>query len=233
MTQFILDFPRRAAFGRADFMAADSNAAALGWIDRWPNWPSGVLVLHGPAGSGKTHLAHLWRERASAVIVSGETLHPAALPRILDESHYRIAIDDGDRAPELALLHLYNACLEGHGSVLITARLPPGSWRIALGDLRSRLRAALAVAIGAPDDTLLGAVLIKHFADRQMRVAPEMITFLIAHMDRSFGAAAEITARLDAMALSSKRPITHALARRVLAERGDQPLPPGSDSAVT
>jgi chromosomal replication initiation ATPase DnaA len=231
--QYILDFPHRTAFGRSDFLVADSNAAALGWIDRWPSWPSGVLMLHGQAGSGKTHLVHLWRERASALIVSGEVLHAAALPCILDQSRHRIAIDDADRAPELALLHLYNSCLEGRGSVLITARLPPGSWKIALRDLRSRLRAALAVAIGAPDDTLLGAVLIKHFADRQIRVAPEVITFLIAHMDRSFGAAAEIAARLDAMALSGKCPITNALARRVLAECGDQPLLPGSDSAVT
>ena len=232
-SQLTIDFPRRTAFGRPDFLVADGNAAALAWIDRWPGWPSGVLVLHGPPGCGKTHLAHLWRDRASAVIVAAEELEVEGLPRLLDKSGYRIAVDNADFAPELALLHLYNFCLEGRGSLLITARLPPGLWKIALGDLRSRLCAAFSVGIGAPSDALLGGVLMKHFGDHQIRVAPGVIAFLIAHMDRSFAAAAEIAARLDAMALSGKRAITVRLARRALDEWVDQPLPAGSASTVT
>jgi chromosomal replication initiation ATPase DnaA len=233
MTQLTFDFPRHTTLGRSDFLTADSNVAALAWIERWPDWPSGVIVLHGPAGSGKTHLAHLWRDRASAVIVSTERLQMTAPPRLLDESGHRIAIDDADRAPELALLHLYNFCRESRGSMLLTARLPPSSWKISLRDLRSRLRAAFTVEIGPPGDALLGGVLIKLFADRQIRIAPEVITFLMARMDRSFATAAEIAARLDVLALRGRRAITIPLARKVLADVGDQLLPPDSDSAVT
>src|SRR5207244_4295451 len=175
MIQLSLDLPYRTALGRSDFLVSDSNATAVGWIDRWPDWPSGVLMLHGPPGCGKTHLVHLWRDRTPAVILPGEALAEARLPHLLAESRHRIAIDDADRAPERALLHLHNSCLECRGSLLITARRPPGSWTVALGDLRSRLRAALAVGIGVPDDALLSGVLIKHFADRQLRVAPEVI----------------------------------------------------------
>ena len=124
---------------------------------------SAALLLHGPPGCGKTHLAHLWCERASATLVAGQNLTPASLPRLLEENPYRIAVDDADRAAERCLLHLYNSCLERRGSLLITARQAPGLWEVALADLRSRLRATPAVAIAAPEDALLGAVLCQAF----------------------------------------------------------------------
>jgi chromosomal replication initiation ATPase DnaA len=233
MTQLALDLPRRTAFGRSDFMVSDSNVAAVERIDRWPDWPSAVLVLHGPPGCGKTHLVHLWCERASALMIAGEKLTLAALPRLLDEDPRRVAIDDSDRASEHALLQLHNTCLEHQGSILITARRPPGSWGLMLGDLRSRLRAALAAEIDAPDDALLGAVLIKHFADRQLRVAPNVIAFLLRRIERSFAAAENIAARLDAAALHNGSPVTIPLARKILTHVEHQPLPLDNESAVT
>ena len=218
MIQLTFDLPRRTALGRPDFLIADCNASAIGWIDRWPDWPTGALVLHGPAGCGKTHLAHLWCERASAIIRSGETLDDEAIARFAAERRNRVAVDDADGAPEQVLLHLHNFCLESRGSVLIIARRAPVLWQIGLRDLRSRLRAAVAVGIGPPDDALLGAVIVKHFADRQLSVGPELIAYLIRRIERSFAAAAEITARLDATALREKSAITVALARNVLEE---------------
>lgn len=233
MIQLAFDLPRRSAFNRADFLVSDSNITAVEWIDRWPDWPSSALVLHGSSGCGKTHLVHLWRERASASVIAGETLTEASLPDLLAQSPPRVAVDDGDRAAERALLHLYNSCLERRGSLLITARRPPGSWPLVLGDLRSRLRAALAVGIGVPDDALLGAVLVKHFADRQLRVSPELIAYLIRRIERSFALAGKLAALLDAASLSGGSAVTIPLARRILAELDRQPLPPDSELAVT
>ena len=233
MIQLALDLPRRTAFGRSDFMVSQSNIAAVERIDRWPDWPSAVLVLSGPHGCGKTHLAYLWRERASAVIIAGETLTEAMLPHLLDVTPRQVAIDDADRASERALLHLYNFCIEHHCGLLITAHASPGSWRVTLGDLRSRLLAAPTVEIGAPDDVLLGAVLVKHFADRQLRVAPDLIAYLLNRIERSFAAAEHIVARLDGAALSNGGPVTIPLARKVLEEDAGQPFSPRSESAVT
>ena len=76
----------------------------------------------------------------------------------------------------------------------------------------------LAIGIDPPDDALLGAVLVKHFADRQLRAAPAAIGYLIPRMERSFAMAATLAARLDELALATGRPIGLPLARRALAE---------------
>jgi chromosomal replication initiation ATPase DnaA len=220
MTQLVIDLPHRPAFGRADFLVSGCNAAALGWIERWPQWPAPALVLHGPAGSGKSHLAHLWRGRSGGVLVPGGAL-PALTPNEL--ACRAVAVDDAEGAPAEALLHLYNCCCEAAASLLIIAREAPASWPIALPDLASRLRAAPAVAIALPDDALLAAVLVKHFADRQVRVAPGVIAFLVRRMERSFAACGALAARLDRLSLGARRPIGLALARLALAETGDQP----------
>ena len=221
MTQLALDLPHGTAFGRADFLVSECNAAALGWIERWPHWPAPALILHGPAGSGKSHLAHLWRERSGATLVRGDALGPLDLNKLA--RCRAVAVDDAEGASERALLHLYNCCGEAGASLLVVAREAPASWPIALPDLASRLRAAPSVSIALPDDALLAAVLVKHFADRQVRVAPPVIAFLVRRMERSFAACGALAARLDRLAFSAGRPIGIALARRALAEAGDQP----------
>lgn len=220
--QLALDLtPPPPAFGRADFLVSECNAAALGWIERWPQWPERALVLNGPAGSGKTHLAHLWRERSGGVVIRGDEV-PQREPDELARCR-AVALDDAERAPEEALLHLYNCCGETGASLLVVAREAPASWPIALPDLASRLRAAPSVSIALPDDALLAAVLVKHFADRQVRVSPAVIAFLVRRMERSFAACRALAARLDRLAFGAIGPITIPLARRVLAETGVPP----------
>ena len=216
MTQLAIDLPYRPALGRADFLASDCNAAALGWIERWPVWPAHALVLYGPEGCGKSHLAHLWCERAGARLISGHELTDWQ-PQSIAPS---LAVDDADRASEIALLHLYNSCAEAGAGLLVVARLAPGAWPIALPDLASRLRAGAAIGVAPPDDALIAAVLVKHFADRQLRVMPTVIAYLVRRMERSFAEAAALAARLDRLALAEGRPIGLALARRALAEYG-------------
>ncbi len=199
--------------GRADFLVAPCNRDAVAWLDRWPDWPGPALVIHGPEGCGKTHLTHVWRAASGAV-----TLNRAA-PSALPDGAKACTLDDADAAvDERDLLHLYNVVAERGGHILLTARSGPAHWRLDLPDLASRLRAAPSVALGAPDDALIGAVLVKLFADRQLRVEPAVVTYLVMRIERSFAALREIVAALDASALIGKRNITVPLARGVLAE---------------
>ena len=215
MPQLPLDLGLRPALGRADFLIAPCNAAAVAWIDRWPDWPAPALALWGPAGSGKTHLLEVWRARSTATAIAPQALTSAAVPRLLGASR-AAAIDDAEGADEEALLHLYNILAERRGHLLLAAREPPARWAIRLADLRSRLLAAPAVAVEAPDDALLGAVLVKLFADRQLRISEDLIAYLLARIERSFAAAQTIVAALDEAALAGQRAVTVRLARDVL-----------------
>jgi DnaA regulatory inactivator Hda len=215
MSQLPLDLGFRPALGRADFLIAPCNAAAVAWIDRWPKWPAPALALWGPAGSGKTHLLEVWRARAQAVAIAPHDLTSALVPTLLGES-CAVAIDDAASSDEEALLHLYNMLAERQGHLLLASREPPARWTIRLADLRSRLLAAPAVAVEAPDDALLGAVLVKLFADRQLRISEDLIPYLLPRIERSFAAAQDIVAALDQAALAGQRAITVRLARDIL-----------------
>lgn len=218
MSQLALDLGHRTARGAEDFLVTPSNRDAVLWLDRWPDWPAPALVIHGPRGCGKTHLAHVWQARSDARSLSLSAIEHTAPDDLLGASRYAV-IDDGDETRnERCLMHLYNMAAERGGALLLTARHPPSRWNIALPDLRSRLVAAPAVAVAAPDDGLIGAVLVKIFNDRQLRIGDGVVDFLVKRMERSFEAAGRIADALDRAALAEGRNITVPLAKQVLEQ---------------
>jgi chromosomal replication initiation ATPase DnaA len=215
MTQLPLDLGHRPALDRADFLVAPSNAAAVTWLDRWPQWPAPALALAGPPGSGKSHLAHVFAARAGAPIIEPSSLTTERVPGLLGGASAAV-VDEAERAAEAPLLHLYNLLAERGGHLLVVSRGAPARWTISLADLRSRLVASPSVAVAAPDEALIGALLVKLFADRQLAVGEEVLAYLALHLERSFAAVQRAVAALDAAALAEHRRITVPLARRVL-----------------
>ncbi len=215
--QLPLELSYRPALGREDFLQTSCNAQALTWIDRWPEWPSFALIVYGPAGCGKTHLAHVFAARSQAVFVNAASLTPDDPPRLL-QMQQSIIIEDADTGErdERSLLHLYNGAKENGLFLLLTAEHAPTRWNLALPDLRSRILSLPSVEISPPDDTLLGALVVKLFADRQLQIGQDVLAYLVPRMERSFAAAQRLVAEADRAALSARRTITIPLLRDVL-----------------
>jgi len=214
--QLTLDLDHAQSFAREDFLGGPTNAAALTLIDSWPDWPSRSVVLIGPEGSGKSHLAAIWAERSGARLIAGQSLDESDPPAALATGALVIEDLSDQGFNEKALFHLLNLAREDGADLLVTARTTPAAWRLRTPDLASRLKALPVIALAPPDDALLRAVLVKFFADRQLNVDEGLIGYVASRIERSFAAARSAVARLDAEALRQKRPVTRALAAEVL-----------------
>jgi chromosomal replication initiation ATPase DnaA len=211
-TQLALALDHAESMAREDFLPGAPNAAALTLIERWPDWPSRIILMRGPEGCGKSHLAAIWARAAGARTLSPSALRDSDVPIALATGALVLENLAESGFDEAALFHLINLAREERAYVLITARTAPATWRMELPDLFSRLRALPVVALEAPDDALLRAVIVKLFADRQLAVDESLIAFLANRIERSFAAARAAVAHLDREALRLRRPVTRALA---------------------
>jgi len=214
--QLALALPHGESLTRDNFMEGPANAAGLALIECWPDWPSRIVSLVGPEGSGKTHLAAIWAERTGARSAAARSLTAAAVPAALATGALVIEDLKPSEFDERSLFHLMNLAREEKAFVLITARTPPTAFPVELRDLRSRLRAVPAVALLPPDDHLLRALIVKFCADRQLSVDESVVSFLAARIERSFVAARTIVELLDTEGLRRGRPVTRALASELL-----------------
>lgn len=199
--QIPLSFPVVESYRADDFMPAECNAEALQWINRFPDWPYPAVIIYGEKGCGKTHLLSLWHEKAG-----GEHL----------------AIDDaerffGDAEAEEELFHQFNLAKENFTYILLTMSKNMAQQTVLLPDLASRLRAAPQIEVHAPDDVALQAVLVKMFHDRQLKVEPDVINYIVPRIERSFAAARDLVARIDESSLAEKRSVTVPLVRDLIS----------------
>lgn len=215
--QLVLDLGVRPALGVEDFMVGQSNLAALALIDQWPDWPVGSAMVVGATGSGKTHLANVWRVRSGALSISAATLAEDEMTTLVDAPALVVEDIDQGIGCETSLFHLLNLARQQRTSLLLTARCAPGELEVTLPDLRSRLRALPLAVIEPPDEGMLRGVLVKLFADRQLAVEPAVVETLASHMERTMAAATRLVDEIDRLSLASRRKVTRALAHEVLS----------------
>jgi chromosomal replication initiation ATPase DnaA len=214
--QLAFALPHAESLSRDNFLEGPANAAGLALIDSWPDWPNRVMLLVGPEGSGKSHLAAIWAEQAGARSTSAHALTAASVPGALATGALVVEDLKSPDIDERALFHLMNLAREDGASVLITARTPPSAFQIELRDLRSRLRAVPVVSLLPPDDQLFRALIVKFCADRQLAVDETVVSYLTSRIERSFAAARQAVELLDTEALRLGRPVTRALAAELL-----------------
>jgi len=215
---FVLPF--RVAMGRQDFFLSDSNESAVAGIDAWRAWPNAKMLLIGPEGAGKTHLAQVWATQSGAEIWSADAVAEADLLRLSDlpalvlEDVDRVA---GMRAVEECVFHLHNALAARAAPLLLTARRPAARWPMVLPDLASRMAQAGQLTLSAPDDALLSVVMVKLAEDRQLALTPGMVRYAVPRIERSFAAVGRLIEELDAMTLAAKEPPRQKHIRAILS----------------
>ena len=214
--QLALALPHAERLTRDDFLEGPANEAGLALIDSWPDWPNRIMLLVGPEGSGKSHLASIWAELSGARSTSAYALTADAVPGALATG--ALVVDDlkPQGFDERALFHLLNLARQDEAYVLMTARIPLSAFEVELRDLRSRLRAVPVVTLLPPDDLLLRALIVKFCADRQLIVDESVVSYLKSHIERSTTAARQAVELLDSEALRLGRPVTRALAAELL-----------------
>lgn len=198
--QIPLSFPVTESYRADDFMPAECNKEALNWIERFPDWPYPAVIIYGEKGCGKTHLLSLWQEKAGLK---------------------HIAIDDvdqffGNPEAEEELFHQFNLAKEDLTYILLSMTNKVNVQPIKLPDLASRLRAAPQIEIHAPDDNVLQGVLVKMLHDRQLKVEPGVVNYIVPRIERSFASARDLIAQIDKSSLAEKRSVTVPLVREIL-----------------
>ena len=212
--QLVLPLSLPPSLEMGDFIVSSSNEEALSWLGKWPQWPQNTLLIQGPAGCGKSHIASIWKRQAHLLTSKEITLQN--LPALLEKSHF--VLDDADQvAEEEALFHLLNAVRNGDGSLLLLSSLSPQEWPIALPDLRSRLNALLRVTIKSPDDVLMKGLIRKYFQDQQTILSEEVLTYLFHHLPRAYDALWTSLNKINEMAMGKKRAITIPLVKEAIS----------------
>lgn len=215
--QLPLDFGHQPSHAADDFLVGEGNALAHARILAWPHWPDGVTMVVGPASSGKSHLARIFADRSNAVIVSPATIGPVASAGgagpVVVEDVDRVAYDEHD------LFHLLNQAMRGDRALLLTAREDVAHWPLQTDDVRSRVRRAPVFRLEASDDIELSQMFVKLFGDRQIRIDPKVIGYVVPRMERSPEEAAALVELMDRLALAKGSAITRAIASEALALR--------------
>lgn len=237
-----LRWPRRQRFehfcpGPNAAAVAAVRALALGGGAPW-------VYLHGPLGSGRSHLlmaacqAHVAARAAGDAVAAASppatTTHRAQyvpLATLADPvealqaapGNTLLALDDldavaGNAAAEHALFDLYNQARAGQVDLLFAASAAPGQLGIQLPDLRSRLGACTRFALKPLDTAGRRDVLKRYANERGIQLEDSVLDWLFTHHARDLGALLDLLDRLDRASLAAQRRITVPFLRDFLRE---------------
>ena len=85
--QETFDFEVDISSKEEDFLIADSNSEAVRWVDNWKRWSTPSIVIYGPRGCGKTHLANIFIQKSGAKNIIPEALTNNSPQSFLENSN--------------------------------------------------------------------------------------------------------------------------------------------------
>ena len=213
--QLLLKFPSRKAYSKEDFYVSSSNNEAFKLIESWPKWIKKAVNIFGPAGSGKTHLTSILKNKTSLITIESDKLD--------DEIFFKFKLKEvliienlNENISENLLFSLYNVSLQDNKYLLITSKKPINKLNFKLPDLRSRLNSTTIIGIDLPSDELISVILSKNFSDRQIEVEKKHIDYIIKRIDRSYEKISQFISTIDKYSLKKSSPFSLKLIKEVL-----------------
>lgn len=205
--QFTFQFFHEKEFTEENFLISYCNLEAYKTIKNHNLWPDNRILILGPEGGGKSHLAKIFAKETNGLFINleNEEYDLQANAWILEDIDYIV--------DEKQLFHIINVTKEYGIKLLLTATTLP---RYSLKDLQSRIIATTKVIIKKPDDELLRTLLVRHFLDRQLTVAQEVMEYIFTRTERNFEYIKRLVENIDKLSLVQKREITTPLVRKVL-----------------
>jgi DnaA family protein len=199
------------------------TVAALGQLAEGAAQAS--ILLHGAAGSGKTHLLQAvaraaTRARRRTAYLPLRSLAPAALQGF--ETMDVLSLDDidavlQDRSWSLVLLRLIDAVHARGGRCVLSALAPPEGLPLApLPDLRTRLAACAVFGLKPLTDRDLGGLLQLRAHQRGLELPPESAELLLSRLRRDVPSLIAALDWLDRASLSAGRRLNPPFVRSVL-----------------
>jgi chromosomal replication initiation ATPase DnaA len=200
----------------ATLVVSEANRDAANLLTGWRAWPNGALALTGPKGSGKTHLALAWALEAGA-----RQITPSASPddaaAIFRESGGRLFIDDADGERDDPMLwRILDLARTDGGAVLLVGGDSPSNWPTPVPDLASRLKSLAVARLGEPDEALMEVVLRRVCREQFILLSDDAARYLARRLPRTFAAAHQMAAALDADLVKGAKPVALKAARLAL-----------------
>ena len=215
LNQLLLDFDIKKNFNDHDYYVSDSNYFAFNLIDKWPKWEKRILNISGERFSGKTHLANIFKSKASALFLNENQINDDIFKKI--KLHESIIVDRfSNNIDEKLTYSILNLVDQDNKYLLINSETPLGEINFELPDLASRSKNLLHAKIEPPNDDLIFAIILKNFSDRQIKLEKKIIEFIINRIDRSYSKISEFIYKVDELSLKKKKPINLKTIKEIL-----------------
>lgn len=224
LKQLPLGFETRAYMGRDDFMVSECNKEAFGLLEGWPQWLGSGAVIYGPKGCGKSHLAQMFSDKVrnsatpspAVSIVDCNAINMRNFKKLSNENKVLIVENLQPGNHDEALFHLFNLFNVPEHWILFTAEKAPAQMKFTLKDLQTRLNMLPCAAISEPDDMMLQMLIVKLFDDRQLKITPEILQYIINNAPRSFAYIENLVAEIDKISLAYQTAVTYTVIKQAM-----------------